>query len=94
MIKVAIIGAGSIVFCKTLILDILATGTKEVDEIVQLHFKASLLEGPGRHMAANEIVSHAELLMACGDLSEVAKHRYTTTGSTNFEGHIQDKQKM
>jgi glyoxylase-like metal-dependent hydrolase (beta-lactamase superfamily II) len=73
------------------ILDILATGTKEVDEIVQLHFKASLLKGPGRHMAANEIVSHAELLQACGDLEEVEHHMYAATGSREFEEHIASK---
>ena len=73
------------------ILDILATGTKEVDEIVQLHFKASLLEGPGRHMAANEIVSHAELLQACGDLEAVDTHCYAATGSRHFEHHIASK---
>jgi glyoxylase-like metal-dependent hydrolase (beta-lactamase superfamily II) len=73
------------------ILDILATGTKAVDEVVQRHFKASLLEGPGQQMAANEIVSHAELLQACGDLEVVDTHRYAATGSRHFEQHIAGK---
>jgi glyoxylase-like metal-dependent hydrolase (beta-lactamase superfamily II) len=70
------------------ILDILASEEKGVDEIVRLHFKASLLEGPGEKMAANEIVSHAELLQACGDLEEVEKHRYGATGTQRFEKYI------
>jgi len=70
------------------ILDILAPGAKDVDEIVQLHFRESLLKGPGKHMAANEIVSHAELLLACGDLEEVENHMYAATGSRHFEQQI------
>jgi len=62
-----------------------------VDEIVQLHFRESLLKGPGKHMAANEIVSHAELLLACGDLEEVENHMYAATGSRDFEQHIASK---
>lgn len=72
------------------ILDILSTGKKEVDEIVRLHFKESLLKGPGMHMAANEIVSHAELMLACGDLEEVEKHCYAATGSRQFEQFIEN----
>ncbi len=70
------------------ILDILATEEKEVDEIVRLHFRESLLKGPGKLMAANEIISHAEVLVACGDLVEVKKHRYAVTGSKKFEEFI------
>ena len=70
------------------ILDILATGKKGVDEIVRLHFNASLLAGPGEKMAANEIISHTELMLACGDLKEVEKHHYAATGSQHFEQHI------
>ena len=73
------------------ILDILATGEKGVDEIVRLHFKASLLEGPGRHMASNEIISHAELMLACGDIEAVGKHVYTATGGSNFEQFIRNR---
>ena len=72
------------------ILDILATGEKAVADIVRLHFKASLLKGPGKHMAASEIVSHAELLMACGDLEEVEPHCYAATGTRNFERFINE----
>ena len=73
------------------ILDILATGEKGVDEIVRLHFKASLLEGPGRHMAGNEIISHAELMLACGDIEAVDKHVYAATGGSNFEQFIRNR---
>ena len=76
------------------ILDILASGEKTVGEVVRLHFKESLLEGPGRHMAANEIISHAELLLACGDLEEVGTHCYAATGSRNFEGFIKERQQI
>jgi len=71
------------------ILKIAAAGQKSADEIAQLHFEASLLKGPGKRMAALEIVSHAELLVACGDLRETKPHKYVATGSANFETCIQ-----
>jgi hypothetical protein len=67
------------------ILDILSTGAKTVDEIAREHFEASLLEGFGKIMAANEIISHCELMVASRDLIEVGEHRYAATGSGNFE---------
>ena len=72
----------------TAILKIVATETKSADEIARLHFKESLLKGPGKLMAANEIISHCELMLACGDLQEVGTHSYVGTGSENFEKSI------
>jgi glyoxylase-like metal-dependent hydrolase (beta-lactamase superfamily II) len=70
------------------ILDIVATGEKSADEIARLHFSKILLKGPGKQMAASEIISHAELMVACGDLQEVKRHCYVTTGSETFENSI------
>ena len=39
-------------------------------------------------MAANEIISHCELMIACGDLQEVKKHSYVATGKNTFENVI------
>jgi glyoxylase-like metal-dependent hydrolase (beta-lactamase superfamily II) len=73
------------------ILDIVAAGEKNVDEIVRLHFRESLLKGPGKYMAANEIISHCELMVACGDLQEVKRHCYVAAGSGNFEKSIRSE---
>jgi glyoxylase-like metal-dependent hydrolase (beta-lactamase superfamily II) len=67
------------------ILEIVASEPKRPDEIAQLHFKPSLLKGPGKMMAANEIISHCELMVACNDLHEVHPHQFVATGNTNFE---------
>jgi len=72
------------------ILEIVATGEKDVDEIARLHFKESLLKGPGKLMAANEIISHAEMMVSSGDLIEVKTHQYAATGSENIEGFIRN----
>jgi hypothetical protein len=39
-------------------------------------------------MAANEIISHCELLMKSGDLAGVDNKRYAATGKNNFEKDI------
>jgi len=39
-------------------------------------------------MNHRKIISHAELMVACGDLQEVKRHGYVTTGSGNFENVI------
>lgn len=72
------------------ILRIVATEGKHVDQIARQYFEASLLKGPGKMMAANEIISHSELLTACGDLQEVTHHCYVATGSGNFEEVIRN----
>jgi glyoxylase-like metal-dependent hydrolase (beta-lactamase superfamily II) len=50
------------------IVHIVSKGHGTVEEIVQRHFKASLLKGPGKHMAENEILSHCEMLVDWGDM--------------------------
>ena len=70
------------------ILSIVASEEMHADDIAKIHFKAALLKGPGKLMAANEIISHAELLVGCDDLVETAKNTYIATGSQNFEDVI------
>ena len=70
------------------ILTILETGPKTAEELAREHFEESLLEGFGSLMAANEIVSHCELLSACGDIVEVDGKKYSETGTGNFEKYI------
>ena len=70
--------------CST-ILDLVSQGRDTVDQIVERHFKPSLLKGFGKIMAANEIVSHCELLTGCGDLIQKGREAFETTGSHNFE---------
>ena len=74
------------------ILNIVATGEKDAPEIARLHFNKHLLKGPGKQMAAVEIISHSELMVACGDLKEVKKHCYAATGTENFEKSIRSDQ--
>jgi hypothetical protein len=70
------------------IIEILRTGPKTAEEIAQEHFEESLLEGFGSIMAANEIVSHCEFLVACGDMIGVNEKQYGETGTANFEKYI------
>ena len=67
------------------IVDIVSRGHGETEEIVRRHFKPSLLKGPGKHMAINEILSHCELLVGWGDLVETGRHQYETSGTRLFE---------
>jgi hypothetical protein len=70
------------------IIEILRTGPKTAEEIAQEHFEESLLEGFGSIMAANEIVSHCEFLIRCGDIVGMNKKKYAANGSGNFEKYI------
>jgi glyoxylase-like metal-dependent hydrolase (beta-lactamase superfamily II) len=70
------------------ILEILRTGPQTADALAREHFEERLLEGFGSIMAANEIVSHCELLAACGDIVGVNGNQYRATGTRNFEAHI------
>ena len=72
------------------IIDILNNGPKTAEEIAAEHFEERLLEGFGNIMAANEIVSHCELLIESGDLSQVNGKAYAATGSTQFETDIKN----
>jgi hypothetical protein len=69
------------------ILKILQSGPKTAKEIAIEHFEERLLKGFGSMMAANEVISHCELLIHCGDLV-AANGRYVSTGSSNFEDTI------
>jgi len=72
------------------ILDIVSHGHGRVEEIVQRHFDPSLLQGPGKHMATNEILSHCELLVDRGDLVEIGRHQYETSGTRRFQTLISE----
>ena len=70
------------------IIEILNTEPRTADEIAQEHFEERLLEGFGSLMAANEVVSHCELLIHSGDVAVVDNGMYTAKGSANFEADI------
>ena len=72
------------------IIEILKNGSKTAEEIAEAHFEERLLEGYGRIMAANEIVSHCELLIESGDVTLVNGNAYAVTGSLQFETYIKD----
>jgi hypothetical protein len=67
------------------IIEILNNGAKTAEEIAAAHFEESLLEGFGSIMAENEIVSHCELLIECGDVTPQNGNTYAATGSMQFE---------
>jgi glyoxylase-like metal-dependent hydrolase (beta-lactamase superfamily II) len=64
------------------------SGPQTADEIAQEHFEDRLLEGFGSFMAANEIISHCELLIFSGDVAAVGDNTYSASGSANFETDI------
>jgi glyoxylase-like metal-dependent hydrolase (beta-lactamase superfamily II) len=72
----------------TAVLEILHDKPKSVETIAEKHFEERLLKGYGSIMAANEIVSHCELLIACGDLIALDDNTYAATGTNNFEEYI------
>ena len=71
------------------VLDILSDGPMIADDIARRHFDPGLLEGLGSLMAANEVVSHCELLSHSGDVVALGDNKYAATGSTNFEADIE-----
>ena len=62
--------------------------SKTAEEIAVDHFEDRLLEGYGTLMAANEIVSHCELLIESGDVFTDGEDRFTACGSRQFEAYI------
>jgi glyoxylase-like metal-dependent hydrolase (beta-lactamase superfamily II) len=70
------------------ILEILRNGPLTAEEIAQEHFDEDLLAGFGGLMAANEIISHCEVLIKNGDLIAGKDKRYAATGKSNFEKDI------
>jgi len=71
------------------ILEILRKGPKTDEQIAKEHFPEELLEGFGRIMAANEVVSHCELLIRCGDVVPAEGEKYIATGTRGFEAYIE-----
>jgi len=72
----------------TAVLKIVRQKRKTARGIAQEHFDERQLKGYGILMAENEIVSHCELLEACGDIRTAGDHHYLATGTTNFESYI------
>lgn len=70
------------------VLKILTQRRETARGIAVEHFAESQLKGYGILMAENEILSHCELLEACGDIRLAEDHRYTATGTMNFEAFI------
>lgn len=70
------------------IVDIISGGYENVEQIVERYFEPSLLMGPGKQMASNEIISHCEMMVDFGDLANVDNHRYEATGTNWFEALI------
>jgi hypothetical protein len=73
------------------IIEILSNGSgpQTAESIAREHFEDRLLEGFGSFMAANEIISHCELLIFSGDMAAVGGNTYSATGSANFETDIE-----
>ncbi len=71
------------------ILDILCDGPKTAEEIATEHFDENLLEGFGALMAANEVVSHCELLIDSGDVVSDDGKKYSATGKINSKKYIE-----
>jgi glyoxylase-like metal-dependent hydrolase (beta-lactamase superfamily II) len=67
------------------ILENLKQGPKTARELAVVYFEPSLLKGAGIIMAENEILSHCELLQACGDVAPSDDGRFQATGTSTFE---------
>lgn len=70
------------------IIDILKEFPMTDSQIANKHFEQKLLRDVGRHMAANEINSHCELLISSGDVAITDDSTYHLTGKNNFESFI------
>ena len=71
------------------ILEILDRRPKTAEETAREHFDEKLLEGFGSLMAANEVISHFELLIASGDVAAIDGNKYAATGRTDFKSYIE-----
>jgi len=73
------------------IIEILSNGSgpKTAEDIAREHFEERLLEGFGSFMAANEIISHCELLIYSGDIVSTGSNTYSANGSENFQAYIE-----
>jgi glyoxylase-like metal-dependent hydrolase (beta-lactamase superfamily II) len=72
------------------ILKILGSGPKTARDIARVHFEERLLKGYGMLMAENEIISHCELMAACGDVLMREDGQMEATGAQGFELMIRD----
>lgn len=72
------------------ILEILSTRPNTAEEIAQEHFDAKLLEGFGRQMAVNEVISHCELLIDSGNVAPRNGNRFAASGKADFNNYIAD----
>lgn len=72
------------------ILNILQSSAMQAEEIALQLFPEHLLKGPGKRMAANEIVSHLELMASTGDITVDKSGGFIATGRSSFEAFIQD----
>jgi glyoxylase-like metal-dependent hydrolase (beta-lactamase superfamily II) len=72
------------------ILEILSSRPRTAEEIAKEHFDAKLLEGFGSLMAANEIISHCELLIVSGDVAPHNENRFAATGKADSIKYIAD----
>jgi hypothetical protein len=70
------------------ILESLKRCPKTARELAVAYFEPSLLKGAGIIMAENEILSHCELLQACGDVIPSDDGRFEATGTSTFESAI------
>ena len=70
------------------LLEILGSRPKTAEETAREHFDEKLLEGFGSLMAANEVISHCELLIASGDIAPIDGNKYAATGRTGFKDYI------
>ena len=70
------------------ILESLKQGPKTARELAVAYFEAPLLKGSGIIMAENEILSHCELLQACGDVALSDDGRFEASGTSTFESAI------
>jgi hypothetical protein len=71
------------------ILEILASRPKTAEEIAWEHSDEKLLEGFGSLMAANEVISHCELMIAGGDVAAIDGKKYAATGKTDYKINIE-----
>jgi len=71
------------------ILEILSNGPKTAEETARALFDEKLLEGFGSLMAANEVISHCELMIASGDVAAIDAEKYAATGKTDFNKYIE-----
>lgn len=70
--------------------EILGGGPLTPKEIARRIFSEHQLKGPGIHMAANEMLSHLELMVVVGDAEMLGDGLFAATGKTGFEGFIRN----